>query len=79
MDYSQDRSAAKLKGHNCIVKFKDGEELYLTIEELDGDADLQSEWLVEAERFINNDRDIEWFQCPGIALSRDSVKYIKTL
>lgn len=79
MDYSQDRSAAKLKGHNCVVKFKDGEELYFTIDDFK-DADSTMYWLQDVENLINGSSDkIEWFPIPTIAVSTNSIKYVMVL
>jgi hypothetical protein len=31
----EDKVVAKLKGHNCLIKFMDGEELTLRVKEID--------------------------------------------
>lgn len=71
----EDRTAAKLKGFNCLIKFKDGEELFITVEDLDYDD--PENWFSRAEDFLNGREEI--FPLPSIALSRDTVKYIKQI
>jgi hypothetical protein len=73
---SEDILVAKLKGYNVLVKFKDGEELLLSINELS----LTEVWFTMTEHFINStagdDYDTPDFSAPNIAVSRDSIKYI---
>lgn len=72
----EDRTAAKLRGKNCLIKFKDGEELMFYAGELDGDEDDKMFWLQDVEKYLNGSSDIEYFPAAGIALSRDSIKYV---
>ncbi len=85
----EDLTAAKLKGHNCFIKFKDGEELFLTIEDISEDVDDANEFLVTIEKFINRTDDDDdlvdnrytqgVFPVGNIAVSRDSVKYVRII
>lgn len=70
----EDRTASKLKGYNCLVKFKDGEELLLDIPEFI-DQDATSEWFVEVEKFINGGEGT-YFPVAGIAISHGAIKYV---
>jgi hypothetical protein len=74
----EDRTAAKLRGYSCIVKFRDGEELLLKVDEVDKGGDTSVDWFMEAERFINrkDDNPFEFFPTAEIALAHNSVKYI---
>lgn len=75
----EDKTAAKLQGYNCLVKFRDGEELLLIIPHIDGgDEEETSDWFKTAEDFINGDNTetTEYFPLHSIAVSRDSIKYI---
>lgn len=75
----EDHVAAKLRGFNCLIKFKDGSELFLKVNEIDAGPDELIGWFMNAEKFINGDQDVEYFPYSGIALARDSVKYVKQL
>lgn len=77
----EDITAAKLRGYNCLIKFKDGEVLYLTIDKLKGDEDQVSEWLLEVERYINanHHHPFEYFPAEGVAMTRDTIKYIRAI
>lgn len=76
----EDRAAAKLKGYSCLVKFIDGEELYLKVDMQDMTDEDTDEWFMTAERVINSaDSDLEYFPIQGIAMSRKSIKYIMKL
>ena len=46
----EDRVAAKLKGYNCLVKFKDGEELFLKVSSLNGDDEDDAYWFESSEK-----------------------------
>jgi hypothetical protein len=72
----EDQTAAKLRGCNCMLKFKDGEVLYLKIDALDSDREDSDEWLSEAEDFINNTGHGSNFQSSKIAVCREEIKYI---
>jgi hypothetical protein len=76
----EDRTANKLKGHNCLIKFRDGEELTLHIPDLDNNGD-DIQWFADAEQFINGcGRDVvEYFPARGLAITQDSVKYIRKI
>jgi hypothetical protein len=77
---SEDKLAAKLKGYNCLIKFRDGEELLINVPEVD-DGDDGSQWFLDVEKFINK-IDVEmfdYFPMTGIAMSRDSIKYVMKL
>jgi hypothetical protein len=71
----EDRTAAKLRGFNCLIKFKDGEELLLKVAALDEED--TSDWFVDAERYLNSQDDV--FPVYGISLARDTIKYIKEI
>lgn len=78
----EDKTAAKLKGYACLLKFKDGEELLLKVPDvLDGNEEESSVWFEEAENFINNTEPelYKYFPLHGIAVSRESIKYIVIL
>ncbi len=76
----EDHTAERLKGNNCLIKFRDGEELMLYISELDADdSDAAAEWLLDVEKFINGNAEVEYFPGPGLALSRNSVKYVRRI
>ena len=70
----EDRTAEKLKGNNCLIKFKDGEELMLSIPEVNGTHDDASEWFMDAEAFMHGNN--EHFPFASISVSRDTIKYI---
>lgn len=71
----EDHTAAKLKGFNCLIKFTDGEELFIIVEDLD--VNDPGDWFSKAEDYLNNKEEL--FPHSGIALSRDTVKYIKQI
>lgn len=73
----EDCIAAKLKGYNVLVKFIDGEELFLNIKEVGESPDVEHEWFEDTERFINNID--EYFPAARIALTRTTVKYVRAL
>lgn len=76
----EDRTAAKLKGFNCFIKFKDGEELLLNVADLAGpDEDDISNWFCDVEKFIRGSDDVEYFPAYGIAVDRTSIKYVKLI
>ena len=75
----EDKTAAKLKGYACLLKFKDGEEMLLKVHDvLDGNEEESSEWFEEAENFINNTEQgiHRYFPLHGVAISRESIKYV---
>lgn len=73
----EDFTAAKLKGYTVYVKFKDGEILFLKPDLDNPDEYLQ--WFYDAEKFINGSSDVEYFPISGIAMTRDTIKYVKEL
>lgn len=76
----EDLVAAKLKGYTCLIKFKDGEELLIKAD-LGDDDDDELQWFQDVEKFINgcDEEIVEYFPGGAIALSRQSVKYIKKI
>lgn len=75
----EDCTAAKLKGYNCLIKFKDGEELVVRTKNLNGNDDEVAQWLMDVEKFINGCTDVEYFPIAGFAMSRESIKYIRKI
>lgn len=69
----EDLTAAKLRGHNCLIKFKDNEELTLYVESLEKDGGVYV--LTAMEQFINAG-ETKLFPVDNIALCHDTVKYI---
>jgi len=80
---NEDLVAAKLKGYTCLIKFKDGEELLIKVTDVASPTtpDHESDWFQDAEKFINgcDEGTIEYFPVPGMAVTRDSIKYIKKI
>lgn len=74
----EDQTAARLKGYNCLIKFKDGEELFLSIDFDELYCDV-SEWLIDVEKFINGSKDVENIDIPNIAFHRDAIKYVRLI
>jgi hypothetical protein len=74
----EDRTASKLKGYNCLIKFKDGEELLVKVSEFEGTDDDISEWFSDVERFINGEKDT-FFPLSGFAVEHGCIKYVKKL
>lgn len=72
----EDRTSAKLKGYNCLVKFKDGEALLLKVPDLNNEEDTSC-WFTDVEQFLNGTQDV--FPAGSIALVRDTIKYIKQI
>lgn len=66
----EDRTAEKLKGHNWMIKFLDGEELYLKV---DGNDDDQHDWAMSAGEFMAGEST---FPSSDFIPNRDHVKYI---
>lgn len=75
----EDRTVLKLKGHNCLIKFKDGEELTLYIDKLDGTDEDIAGWIFEVEKFIAGVTTSPYFPSKTIAVSHESIKYVKPL
>ncbi len=74
----EDRTAARLKGFNVVIKFVDGEELFVDIPFLDTD-DEKEEWITQIERFLNVTNSPTGTDIPGIAINRQIVKYIRII
>lgn len=75
---TEDQVVEKLKGRNCLIKFMDGEELYVYIDQLEDEEDA-IEMLQDIERFLN-DTNIDYHSpLPGIAVNRQSVKYVRKI
>lgn len=74
----EDRLAAKLKGYNCLLKFKDNEELFLKSRLISHSDEDERLWFEVVEDFINgnNNRNGEYFPIVGISVARDCIKYI---
>lgn len=68
----EDRVAEKLKGKNCLVKFRDGEEMYLELDPTEG-LDSEDEWFIAIDHFLNADGELPIL---SVGLSRDAIKYI---
>jgi hypothetical protein len=73
----EDLTAAKLKGKNCLIKFKDGEELLIKIDY--GDEDNESEWFMDMEKFINSSDDQDYCPLPGFSMTRGTIKYVRKI
>jgi len=66
----EDRTAAKLKGYNVMVKFRDGEELFLKVDIKD-----DQEWFLDVESYINGAQDVA-FPSRELAVRADTIKYV---
>ena len=56
----EDIVAAKLKGYTCLIKFRDGEELLIKVDQVGNDNE-ESGWFSDVEKFINGTE--EYFDC----------------
>lgn len=74
----EDRTAARLKGYNCLIKFKDGEELLLSIDDID-DEELSYEWFLQMDRFINSPPTGDYIPIAELSIAKDTIKYVKKL
>jgi len=72
----EDRTVGRLKGHNILIKFKDGEELTLHVDDID-DEGLNSEWFQDVEQYLN--RKIEYFPTAGFSVAPDVIKYVRRI
>jgi len=72
----EDIVVAKLKGHNFLIKFNDGEEFTDESPDLFSDSE---QWLMDVEKFINGSNEVEYCPMPGIAISRKAIKYVRQL
>lgn len=75
----EDRTAAKLRGFNCLVKFRDGEELLLKIDSLDASDEEAASWLMDIENYINGRDLIDYCPIPGLAVAHNTIKYARQL
>ena len=78
----EDIVLAKLKGYTCIIKFKDGEELLIKVPEVaNGNIDDEVQWFEDVEKFINgcDNGVVEYFPLPNMAMTQDSIKYIRKI
>jgi len=75
----EDMTAAKLKGLNCLIKFKDGEELLIHVKELDQDEYTVAEWFADMEKFINGDESSKYCPLAEFSMTRDSIKYVRKI
>ncbi len=75
----EDRTAERLKGFNILIKFKDGEELLIDEPDVGHNPDDESQWFRDVEDFINGSDGSEFFPTAGLAISRDSIKYVKKI
>lgn len=73
---TEDLLAEKLKGNNCLIKFIDGEELFIRVEAIARSEESSAEWFSETEIFLNGTPPESIFSEPDIALSRNLIKYI---
>jgi len=71
----EDFTAARLKGYNCLVKFKDGEELLLKIASFTDDEE-EACWFASSEKILNDIFKEDVFDIPGLAVSKNTIKYI---
>lgn len=78
-DTSQARLAAKIAGKNYVVKFLDGEEIYVTLEPREGDDGLAlAERFLTARFYAGPDHfyDPAYFPCADTCVNPEAVKYI---
>lgn len=74
----EDRTAARLKGYNCLIKFKDGEELLLKIDDID-DEDSSCEWFLSMDRFINSPPTGDYIPVAELSIAKDTIKYVQKI
>jgi hypothetical protein len=70
----EDNTAERLKGNNVLIKFRDGEELFVYIEDVTTEKE-QVEWFDNVETFLNSTQVFSSL-LPGLAISRETIKYI---
>lgn len=75
---SEDQLKARLEGKNCLIKFVDGEELYVYLENFVDDEDACS-ILADTELFLSSKDVIDASPIPLVALNRSHVKYIRKI
>lgn len=77
-DSEDDRTAAKLKGFNCYIKFIDGEVVYLNVSEMNDD-EKSVQWLGDMEDRLNEREFKSYFPTKTIAINRAHVKYVRKI
>ena len=76
-DYQEARTAAKLSGRNVVVKFNDGEEVYLSADfSTDRKQDM---FFTQVDEWLANTVDMSYFPHHELAAAPGSVKYVKLL
>ena len=70
----EDISYAKLKGWNAIIKFTDGEELFIFIDGFNGSEEDYDECLASIDEFLNGDS--KYFPSSRIAVKKEAIKYV---
>lgn len=75
----EDRIAERLKGNNCLIKFKDGEELLLHIPQLLGDDEEIANWFIQVEEYLNNHGKENFFPVAGFAMAGNVIKYVRKI
>ena len=76
----EDRTAARLKGYNCLIKFKDGEELYIEVDGLLEDNEDNTQLFIDIERFLNATLSEDtYFPLANIAIAANTVKYVRKI
>jgi hypothetical protein len=73
---TEDITAEKLKGNNVLIKFVDGETLFVKIDELEGSEHTQWTWINSANRYLKG----EGYQPFNELIMRpELIKYIRIL
>jgi hypothetical protein len=73
---NENHTAERLKGNNLLIKFRDSEELFICYDYLK--VENEAEIFDSLDRFLNN-RETDISLIPGIAISRETIKYIKKI
>jgi hypothetical protein len=71
----EDRTAEKLRGYNVVIKFKDGEEIFVDVPDVDNN-DIN--WFEEVDNFMH-DKDSKYFPAVDISIAKDTIKYIRKI
>ena len=74
----EDRTAARLKGLNCLIKFIDGEELLIHVPDIDESDDAAHEWFQSLEEFMYTDK-VTYFPVANITCAPDTIKYVRKI
>ena len=80
----EDFSAAKLKGYNAYIKFKDGEIIFINVPEIKEGKDSEiADWFEGVEKFLNvttmKSAEFDFFPAWGLTVRREEIKYVKML